>query len=133
NIDALAIRVQRYRDADAAVVLRERLDLLPRLSRVGRFVERGAVRSLWRTASAESSTESAASALRGGEDHVRLVERVLDIARAIRVFRSQRVLPCLAAIGRTVDALAVVARVALRGCDHVIGFFRIDVHLVGRG
>ena len=127
--------MHRDRDADAAVILRERVDLFPRLSGVGRFVKRGAVRSLWRTttASAKASTESTAGALRCGEDHIRLVERVLDIARAIRVFRPQRVLPCLAAVGGPVDALAVMTGITLRRHDHVIGIFRVDDHLVDLG
>src|SRR5439155_4325994 len=64
DVDAFTIGMHRDRDADAAVVLRQRVYLLPSLARVGRFVERGAVRSLWRTAcaSSEASTEAAASA-----------------------------------------------------------------------
>ena len=43
---------------------------------------------------------------------------------------SQRVLPRLAAVGRAIDALAVVLRVALRRRDDEVRILRIDHDLV---
>src|SRR5262249_25653522 len=126
--EALPVRVHRNRYADAAGVGRERVDLCPCLTFIGRLVESSAIRPLrWRTTAAKSA---ARVALRGREDHTWHVERVLDIARAIRVFRSQRVFPCLAAVTGAVDALAVVARVTLCGHHDYVGIFRVDNHLV---
>src|SRR5215813_15412718 len=131
DVDPFAISMHRNRDANAAVVLRQRVDLLPRLAEVHRFVERGAVRSLWRTTSAASSAaEAPAGALRRSEDHVRHIERVLDVARAVRVLRTQRVLPGLAAVGRAVDPSAVVLRVTLRRHYNYVRVFWINDHFV---
>src|SRR5205814_595876 len=97
--DALAAGVHRDRDADATGVGRESGDLGPCLTLIDRFVEPGAIRSLRRTA-----TKSPTGSFGSCEHHVRHVERVLDIARAVCVFRSQRVLPGLATVGRSIDA-----------------------------
>ncbi len=58
DVDAFAVGVHRDRDADATVVLRQRVDLLPRLAGVGRLVERRAVRPLRRTASAPAASQT---------------------------------------------------------------------------
>src|SRR6185369_10102229 len=131
HIHALATRVHCDRDADSSVVLWQRSDFRPRLAFIDRLVQRGAVRSLWRTAS--TSAKTAAGTLRSREEYVRHVERVLDVARAVRVLWPQGVLPVLAAVSRAVDAPAVVLRVTLgRGHDYV-RIFRIDDHLVDLG
>src|ERR1041385_2283361 len=103
HINSLAGRMHGDRDAYASVVLRQRCDFGPRLTFIDRFVECGAVWSLWRTASN--------CVLRRCEDHVRHVESVFDVARAVSVFRSQRVLPCLAAVSRSIDASSVMVSI----------------------
>src|SRR5439155_25712566 len=60
DVNALAVSMHRDRDADAAIVLREHVDLFPRLALVGRLVECRAVWPLWCWPTA---AESAASAL----------------------------------------------------------------------
>src|SRR6185369_9561358 len=104
--------MHRDRDADAAVVLRQRCYFGERLTFIDRFVERGAIRSLW-CASAESA-KSSAPTLCSCEDHFRHVEGVLNITGPVCVFRSQRILPGFAAVSRSIDAPTVVLRIALR-------------------
>src|SRR6185369_16114470 len=98
------------RYADASVVLRQRCDFGPRLTFIDRFVECGAAWSLWRTA---SSAKSPACILRGREDHIRHVEGIFDVARAVCIFRSQRVLPCLAAVSRSIYTASVMVNITL--------------------
>src|SRR5260221_14087350 len=88
NVDALAGGMHRDRDADASRVRGQRVDLFPGLAFVGRLVESSAVRSLrLTTAKSATATKSAAQALRCREDHVRLVECILKVARAVGVRR----------------------------------------------
>ena len=134
HVHALAVRVHRDRHADAAGVGRQRRDLRPRLARVERLVERRAVGGRLgrrrRSAAPAASAEAATRALGRREHDVRHVVGVLDVARAVRVLRPQRVLPRPAAIGRAVDALARVSGVALRRGDDEVGILRVDDHLV---
>src|SRR6476646_3666172 len=104
--------MHRDRNADAAVVLRQRCYFGERLTFIDRFVERGAIRSLW-CASAESA-KSSASTLCRCEDYIRRVKGVLNVTGPVRVFRSQCVLPGFTAISRSINSPTIVLRIALR-------------------
>src|SRR5262249_32736580 len=63
HINSLAGRMHGDRNAYASVVLRQRCDFDPRLTFIDRFVECGAVWSLWRTTPAAESAKAAAGTL----------------------------------------------------------------------
>ena len=120
--------MHRNSDADAAQKRRERVDLCPGLAFVGGPVEGGSVRAL-----RLSPAKSAALPLRRRKDHVRVVKSVLNIPRAIGVFRLENVRPRFAAVSRAIDAGTVMFSVALSRTDHDIWVLRIDDDLVYLG
>src|SRR5262249_44917240 len=77
-----------------------------------------------------AAAKPAAGALARREHQVRHIEGVLEIARAVRILRPQRVLPGLAAVGRAIDPLTGVACVTLRGGDDQIRILRVRHDLV---
>src|SRR5260370_37135557 len=86
DIDSWAFRVHRDRDANASRVLRQRVDLLPRLAGIGRLVERRAVRTLGHRRATEPPPPKGAKAPRRSQHHMRHIEPALGGPRALRVF-----------------------------------------------
>ena len=82
-VEALAVGVHGNGNADAARVGRQRGDLGPGLAFVGRFEH---FRRHGRGGAAAPTTACAPGALRGDEHHVRHVEGIFYIARAVHAF-----------------------------------------------